>query len=53
MANDRFDFYKDAAGEWRWRKISPNGKIIGASSQGFSSKQAAVHNAQLNGYQGG
>lgn len=52
MPNNKFEFYQDTRKEWRWRKISPNGKIIGASSEGFSSRQAAVNNARLNGYSG-
>ncbi|MGJ4849166.1 YegP family protein [Bacillota bacterium Meth-B3] len=49
---DRWEFYQDAAGQWRWRRIAPNGKIVGASSEGFSSKQACVENAKRNGYPG-
>lgn len=52
MANDKYEFYVDKAGQHRWRKISPNSQIIGAASEGFSSKQAAINNAKLNGYQG-
>lgn len=52
MANNKFEFYQDKAGEWRWRKRAGNNRIIGASSEGFSSKQAAINNAKLNGYQG-
>jgi uncharacterized protein YegP (UPF0339 family) len=27
---DKLQIYKDAAKEWRWRRIAPNGKIVGA-----------------------
>jgi uncharacterized protein YegP (UPF0339 family) len=40
-------FYKDNGGKWRWRVIADNGKIVGASSQGFASKQMAGENADL------
>jgi uncharacterized protein YegP (UPF0339 family) len=36
--NDKWDFYKDSAKEWRWRRTSPNGNIVGASTQGYSNK---------------
>lgn len=52
MNNDRWEFYSDNAGEWRWRHFAGNGKIIGASTEGFSSKQACINNAKLNGYEG-
>lgn len=52
MANSNWEFYKDKAEEWRWRKKAANNKIVAASSEGFSSKQVAVDNAKLNGYQG-
>jgi len=52
MPNNRFEFYQDSAKEWRWRIIAGNNKVVGASSEGFSSRQAAVKNARMNGYQG-
>ncbi|MDD5358805.1 MAG: DUF1508 domain-containing protein [Sulfurovaceae bacterium] len=48
--NDKWEFYKDAKGEWRWRRISPNGNIVGASSQGYVNKSDCVDNAKRNGY---
>ncbi len=41
------EFYKDKAGKHRWRIIAENGRIIGASSQGFASKQMAQENLGL------
>ncbi len=41
------DFYKDKAGKYRWRITAENGRIIGASSQGFASKQMAQENMEL------
>lgn len=53
MSNYRWEFYTDAANKWRWRKISTvNGRIVGASSESFASKQNAMNNARLNGYRG-
>jgi uncharacterized protein YegP (UPF0339 family) len=36
------EFFQDEAGEWRWRAISGNGKIVAIPGEGFSSKAAAV-----------
>ena len=49
---DRWEFYKDAQGEWRWRRIAPNGKIVGASTQGYKNKQDCQENARRHGYKG-
>lgn len=40
------EFYQDRRDNWRWRIKAGNGHIIGASSEGFSTKQAALRNAQ-------
>ncbi|WP_418549723.1 YegP family protein [Parabacteroides goldsteinii] len=50
--NDRFEFYSDNRDKWRWRRYSSNGRIVGASSQGYASKQACIENAKRNGYKG-
>ena len=48
-----WEFYKDASNKWRWRKVSTaNGKIVGSSSESFSSKANAVNNARIMGYRG-
>lgn len=49
----RWEFYKDNANKWRWRKVSTaNGKIVGLSPESFSSRQNAVNNARIMGYTG-
>jgi uncharacterized protein YegP (UPF0339 family) len=48
--NDKWEFYQDAKGEWRWRRIAPNGNIIGASSQGYANKSDCIGNAKRNGF---
>lgn len=50
MDKDRWEFYKDAAGEWRWRRIATNGEIVGSSSQGYVNKSDCIANAERNGY---
>ena len=41
------EFYKDKGDKYRWRIQATNGRVIGASSQGFASKQMAEENATL------
>ena len=40
-------FYKDKRGKYRWRVVADNGKIVGASSQGFASRALAGENLRL------
>ena len=32
----RFDIYQDAAGEWLWRLVAANGRIIADSGEGYA-----------------
>lgn len=50
--NDKWEFYKDNSGLWRWRRTASNGNIVGASSQGYSNKSDCIENARRNGYNG-
>ncbi|EPT3118818.1 YegP family protein [Pseudomonas aeruginosa] len=50
--NDTWEIYKDKAGEWRWTRTASNGRIVGASSQGYVNRVDCVSNAQRNGYTG-
>ena len=52
MAQDKWFFYVDKAGEWRWRRPAPNGKIVGASTEGYANRSDCVRNARRHGYQG-
>jgi len=49
---DKWEFYQDAKKEWRWRRTASNGRIVGASTEGYSSRANCLANAQRNGYQG-
>ena len=49
---DKWEFYKDSTGEWRWRRIAANGRIVRASSQGYKNKSDCIANARRNGYKG-
>ena len=51
-ANDKWEFYKDPSEEWRWRRTASNGRIVGASTQGYKNKQDCIDNAIRNGYVG-
>ena len=52
LTTDKWEIYQDARGDWRWRRIASNGRIVGASSEGYSSRANAVANARRNGYTG-
>jgi uncharacterized protein YegP (UPF0339 family) len=49
---DRWVFYQDAKGEWRWRRIAPNGNIVGAAAEGYVNKADCEANARRNGWRG-
>ncbi|MDX1744720.1 MAG: DUF1508 domain-containing protein [Halobacteriales archaeon] len=36
-----FEVYTDRAGEWRWRLVAPNGRILADSGEGYSSRSGA------------
>lgn len=38
----KFELYKDARGEFRWRLVAPNGQTI-ATSEGYKSKDSAIN----------
>lgn len=44
---DRWEIYN--SGGWRWRRVATNGRIVGASSESYSSRSACEDNARRNG----
>lgn len=42
MKRDKVVVYFDAAGEWRWRRVAGNGRIIADSGEGYKSKSFCV-----------
>ena len=46
---DTWEIYTDRGGDWRWRRTASNGRIVGASSEGYSTRSACVANAKRNG----
>jgi uncharacterized protein YegP (UPF0339 family) len=49
---DKWEFYKDDKEEWRWKRTAPNGKQVGASSEGYQNKSDCIENAKRHGYRG-
>lgn len=41
---DKFEVYQDKKGEYRWRRTASNGQVVGAASEGYSSKKACEDN---------
>lgn len=35
-------YYRDAAGEWRWRLKASNGRIIADSGEGYSTERECI-----------
>ena len=46
---DKWEIYKDNAGEWRWRRTATNGNVVGASTESYKNKSDCISNAQRNG----
>ena len=51
-ARRKWEIYQDTSGEWRWRCLASNGKLVGASSQGYKNKEDCLANARSFGYRG-
>lgn len=49
--NDKWEFYKDSQGQWRWRRVAPNGEIVG-NSEGYNNKSDCEDNARRSGWSG-
>lgn len=45
----RWETYEDQAGEWRWRAIARNGKVVADGAEGYATKRNA--NRALTGFQ--
>jgi uncharacterized protein YegP (UPF0339 family) len=46
-ARKSFRVYRDAAGEWRWRLVSGNGRIIADSGEGYQHRADCLHGVEL------
>ena len=49
---DKWEFYTDRSGHWRWRRYAPNGVLVGASTEGYVNKADCIANARRHGYTG-
>lgn len=49
---DKWTFYKQDNGDWRWTRFAPNGRIVGASTEGYRNRLDCVSNARRSGYTG-
>jgi len=45
----KLTIYTDKRGKHRWRVIAPNGRIVGASTQGYSTRYLCAQNAAMLG----
>ncbi len=43
---DKWEIYQDIRGHWRWRRTAPNGRIVGASTEGYVNKSDCEENAK-------
>ena len=47
---DKWEIYKDAAKEWRWRRFdSKNNEQVGAAHEGYKNKADCIKNARRAG----
>jgi uncharacterized protein YegP (UPF0339 family) len=42
----KFEVYRDAAREWRWRLKAANGRIVGDSGEGYATESNARRAAE-------
>ena len=42
-----FQVYEDAAGEWRWRLVAGNDRVIADSGEGYRHRQDCLHGIEL------
>lgn len=47
---DKWEFYTDKKGGHRWRRTAVNGRLIGASTQGYAKPADCKANAKKHGY---
>ena len=50
---ERWFFYQDAAGLWKWARLDVLGTVLGHSGSSFETRDACVEHAILNGYEDG
>lgn len=48
MNGDKVEIYKEANGEWSWRRKAPNGKIVSIAGESFRHRGWAITSAERN-----
>ena len=43
----KYEMFKDAQGDWRWRLLASNGNIVADSGEGYSNKVDCRHGIDL------
>lgn len=43
----KFEIYKDGIGQWRWKFLASNGRIIADSGEGYINKTDCLHGIEL------
>jgi uncharacterized protein YegP (UPF0339 family) len=50
--SDSFKFYTDYKGEWRWERISSDGRVVATSSKAYKTKAECQADARSKGWSG-
>lgn len=48
-SDDHVELYQDDAGEWRWRRVAPNGEVVADSAEGYTRVEDARAGAEWQG----
>lgn len=48
---ERWFFYQDGAGLWKWARLDVLGTVLAHSGSSFETREACVEHAILNGYE--
>ena len=43
----KFEVYQDAKGEFRWRMVATNGKIVADCGEGYTEKRNCLHGLEV------
>jgi uncharacterized protein YegP (UPF0339 family) len=45
------EMYQDSGGEWRWRVVADNGKVVADSGEGYINRVDCVHGLHVTARQ--
>lgn len=43
----RLDIYRDTTGDWRWRVLAANGRVVADSAEGYRRRGAALRGFEI------